>query len=141
MSASFLVGSAGKAWLLGIGTQRMTIRNGRFRYEGGTIPTSCPGALPVVRAGVHAIQGLCGFVGVDFIWDSARRHATILEINPRPTTSCVGLRQLLPAGHLAQAWLGACLFAGQNCELLDGLSMLVHHQAPITFDADGTVVV
>ena len=47
---------------------------------------------------VEAVEGLAGFVGVDFIWDEQSRHATILEINPRPTTSVVGLCRLLPRG-------------------------------------------
>ncbi len=140
MSASFLVGPGGRAWLIGIGTQRMAIREGRFHYQGGKIPTSCSGALPHIWAAVRAIDGLRGFVGVDFIWDSSRRRATILEINPRPTTSCVGLCRLLPRGHLARAWLDACVRSGSDDELLDGLSELVHDQSPITFDSNGTII-
>ena len=41
-----------------------------------------------------AIEGLGGFVGVDFIWDEQRRHATILEINP---TADDITRRALPA--------------------------------------------
>jgi predicted ATP-grasp superfamily ATP-dependent carboligase len=140
MSASFLVGPERRAWLIGIGAQRMTIDNGRFQYQGGTMPALCPGALPQVQPAIHAVEGLQGFVGVDFIWEPARRHATILEINPRPTTSCVGLCRLLPPGHLAQAWLDACLPSGRGYALLDGLSELVHNQSSITFDSNGNMI-
>ena len=108
MSASFLVSPEGRSWLIAIGRQRMELRDGRFEYRGGEIPVSCPDAADQVRRSVAAIEGLAGFVGVDFIWDEQSRRATILEINPRPTTSLVGLCRLLPAGRLARAWLEAC---------------------------------
>ena len=108
LSASFLVDSRGRAWLVGIGSQRMIIRDGCFEYHGGTIPASCRPAESQLRAAVEAITGLRGFVGVDFIWDAARQVATLIEINPRPTTSYVGLSRLLGAGRLATAWLEAC---------------------------------
>ncbi len=68
----------------------MAVREGRFVYQGGTLPARCPYALPQLKAALGAVAGLRGFVGVDFIWDTEREHATILEINPRPTTSYVG---------------------------------------------------
>ena len=62
------------------------------------MPAGCLEALPQVEPAVAAIEGLRGFVGVDFIWDPERAHATILEINPRPTTSIVALCRLLASG-------------------------------------------
>ena len=108
MSASFLVSPEGRAWLIAIGRQRMEVRDGRFEYLGGEIPVSCPDAVHELHRAIAAIEGLAGFVGVDFIWDEQSGRATILEINPRPTTSLVGLCRLLPAGPLARAWLEAC---------------------------------
>ncbi len=137
MSASFLVSREGRAWLIGMGRQRMQIRDGRFEYLGGEIPVSCPGALAQAQRAVDAVEGLFGFVGVDFIWDDYCRHATILEINPRPTTSLVGLCRLLPAGHLARAWLEACGPEPRDDELLGGLAALVHAQGTVGFDAAG----
>ena len=52
----------------------------------------------------------------------AREHATILEINPRPTTSYVGLSRLLPPGRLAAAWLGAFDPESAGAALLPGLA-------------------
>ena len=77
---------------------------------------------------VESIPGLRGFVGVDFLWDEARRQATVLEINPRPTTSCVGLTRLLPPGQLADAWLVAFEEPVGDAELLSGLADRVHGQ-------------
>jgi len=140
MSASFLVGENGKAYLIGIGAQRMAIRDGRFEYLGGTLPVACPGALDQLEPVLGAIAGLRGFVGIDFLWDSKRRHATVLEINPRPTTSYVGLSRLLHPGTLARAWLE--LYDTTNFGKPSALSSLaerVHQQRPLTFDASGVL--
>lgn len=140
MSASFLVGAGPRSWLIGTGVQRMAIRDGRFEYRGGTMPAAWPHALPQVRLAVQAVEGLRGFAGVDFIWDAARGHATILEINPRPTTSCVGLCRLLPPGRLAQAWLDACAPSTTDFELLDGLSRMVLGRKSVSFNASGEFI-
>jgi tyramine---L-glutamate ligase len=105
MSASFLVGEDRRVWLIGVGSQRIVVKNARFEYQGGTIPALSGRDVERLRTAVQSIAGLRGFVGVDFLWDCARQHATLLEINPRPTTSYVGLSGLLPPGRLAKAWL------------------------------------
>ena len=141
MSASFLVGADGRAWLIGVGRQHIAIENGRFQYGGGTVPANCPDCAAQLRGSVESIAGLSGFVGVDFIWDPERHHATLLEINPRPTTSYVGLCRLLPAGLLASAWLEACVptVSGQN-GYLGSLAGLVHGQSPLSFNAEGMMI-
>ena len=108
MSASFLIDDANVAWLIAMGQQKITIRGGRFHYEGGTLPVPCREAEPVLRRAVASVTGLRGFVGVDFLWDANEEKATVLEINPRPTTSYVALIRLLPPGCLAQSWLASC---------------------------------
>jgi tyramine---L-glutamate ligase len=140
MSASFLVDTAGRAWLIGIGSQRMAVRNGRLEYRGGTMPVECRGAECRLRPALEAIAGLRGFVGVDFIWDSTSERVTLLEINPRPTTSYVGLSQCLRPGRLAQAWLAACDPRGRSAALLGGLADQVHSQPCLSFRSDGTIV-
>jgi predicted ATP-grasp superfamily ATP-dependent carboligase len=137
MSASFLVSPEGRSWLIAIGRQQMKLRDGRFEYHGGEIPVPCPGGAAQVRAALAAIEGLAGFVGVDFIWNVQSRRATILEINPRPTTSLVGLCRLLPPGLLARAWLKACRPARRDDELLESLSAKVQAQEAVVFDAGG----
>jgi tyramine---L-glutamate ligase len=139
LSASFLVDRGGRPWLVGVGTQRMIIRNDRFEYQGGTIPASCRPAESQLRPAVEAITGLRGFVGVDFIWDATRQLATLIEINPRPTTSYVGLSRLLGPGRLARAWLAACHAERPDVALLTGLADYVHSQARLSFRCDGEV--
>jgi predicted ATP-grasp superfamily ATP-dependent carboligase len=137
MSASFLVDGHGNTWLVGVGTQRITIRDGRVEYRGGSLPASSPEPAGQIREVVQMVGGLRGFVGVDFIWDSRRRHATILDINPRPTTSCVGLTNLLPAGGLADAWLAVFESGAGDPDLLGGLWKRVHGRRRLSFDTYG----
>jgi tyramine---L-glutamate ligase len=136
MSASFLVGKAG-ARLIGVGRQRIQRREGRFVYRGGTLPAARECIDDAPRLAVESVSGLQGFVGVDFIWDEEERRACVLEINPRPTTSYVGLARLLPPGMLAQAWIDA-VEGTSNANACD-LAEIVHRRAPLTFFADGTI--
>jgi len=81
---------------------------------------------------------LWGRVGVEDSSDGGstpqslgRGRTLILEINPRPTTSFVGLARWLGPGAIAGAWLAA--FEGRPCRLPSPRS------SPVTFDADGTI--
>jgi predicted ATP-grasp superfamily ATP-dependent carboligase len=140
MSASFMVDDRARAWLVGIGIQRVAVRAGRFEYRGGSIPSSCRSAEPRLRPMLESIPGLRGFVGVDFLWDAGQGQATVLEINPRPTTSCVGLARLLPPGRLADVWLAAFDCDPAKVAALSGLAEWVHGRTPLSFDASGRVV-
>jgi len=140
MSASFLVGEDRRVWLIGVGRQRMEVKNARFEYRGGTIPALSGRDVERLRTAVESIAGLRGFVGVDFLWDATRQHATLLEINPRPTTSYVGLSRLLPPGRLARAWLDACAPKAGDIEDLVSLAEIVHGRGPLSFDAKGQLI-
>jgi hypothetical protein len=59
-----------------------------------------------------------------------------VEINPRPTTSCVGLTRLLPAGRLARAWLEAFGYSTDNPSL-DSLADVVHGRNRLSFNVQG----
>ena len=136
MSASLLVGKDG-AVLIALGRQDVSIRAGRFAYSGGRLPAD-PRAIDAnVLAAVDAIPGLAGFVGVDYLWDEAKAEATIVEVNPRPTTAYGGLSHILPAGMLARAWLDA--ITGEIGPESGGLAEVVHSRPPIRFRADGTI--
>ena len=70
--------------------------DGRFRYQGGSLPLPEPlaqrAAALALRA-VAGIEGLQGCVGVDLVLgDDGVDYA--IEINPRITTSYIGLRRL-----------------------------------------------
>jgi predicted ATP-grasp superfamily ATP-dependent carboligase len=137
MSATFLVAPDGRALLVGVGRQRIEIQaHGRIVYRGGIIPAGLDPSCDEARRAVAAVPGLRGLVGVDFIRDPATGRDTIIEINPRPMTSVVGLCRLLPPGALAAAWLAAA--DGTLAESVD-LAALVHAQRPLAFEPDGTI--
>jgi predicted ATP-grasp superfamily ATP-dependent carboligase len=70
-----------------------------MRYEGGQAPLPDALSRRAQRLGKHAVEavpGLKGFVGVDLVLgeDAHGRCDFVIEINPRLTTSYVGLRAL-----------------------------------------------
>jgi predicted ATP-grasp superfamily ATP-dependent carboligase len=138
MSVSYLVDGDGRAWPLCIGEQDVVLDGCRIEYRGGKLPVHTPIDERPMRAAVESVPGLRGFVGVDFIWDERRRRATVLEINPRPTTSIVGIVHLLPPGRLASAWIGA-LEPGSPREDLADLAAALRPKSPISFTASGTI--
>ncbi len=78
--------------------------DGRCRYLGGSVPL--PGGLReraviLARRAVEAVPGLRGYVGVDIVLGEQDQ---VIEINPRLTTSYIGLRALADT-NLAEAML------------------------------------
>ena len=142
MSASFLVDADGGATLLAVGRQRIAVEAGRVAYRGGCLPVAIDeDEVGVVTRAVAAVPGLLGFVGVDFLLDRGRpegRRATVLEINPRPTTSFVGLARLHPPGTIAAAWLAACQGGLAVTVWPDRLRRLDPGRR-VFFDSDGTI--
>jgi predicted ATP-grasp superfamily ATP-dependent carboligase len=83
-----------------------------FRYDGGEVPIPLALAARVVALGSRAVgcvPGLRGYVGVDLVLgpDPAGNSDAAIEINPRLTTSYVGLRALAD-GNVARAFLALC---------------------------------
>jgi predicted ATP-grasp superfamily ATP-dependent carboligase len=81
----------------------------RFRYQGGAIPLSADLAERAVRVALPAVAnlpGLRGYVGVDVVLGDAPESSCdwVIEINPRLTTSYLGLRALAKT-NLAEAIL------------------------------------
>ena len=130
-SASFLVGDREPPTLIGVGRQRIGIdAEGRLSYLGGAIPVEPGGDLPTVEAAIASVPGLRGFVGVDFL--HALSGPTILEINPRPTTSFVGLARWLGPGAIAAAWLAS--------EAGSRPGPFAPRHPSVRFDADGSIL-
>jgi predicted ATP-grasp superfamily ATP-dependent carboligase len=75
-------------------TQRLAT-NGSFAYLGGSLPLS---EFQRERARALALKAICslpstvGYVGVDLIIGNTEEDDAVIEINPRYTTSYVGLR-------------------------------------------------
>jgi predicted ATP-grasp superfamily ATP-dependent carboligase len=83
--------------------------DGRFRYLGGSLPLAPPVAERAIRLAQRAVgtvPGLSGYVAVDLVLGAAVDGSQdwAIEINPRLTTSYVGLRALA-ATNLAEALL------------------------------------
>jgi predicted ATP-grasp superfamily ATP-dependent carboligase len=111
VSVALLVGKAGVVSLLPAEQHLST--DGRFRYQGGRLPLPPPLAARarfLASRAVAAVPGLCGYVGVDLVLGAKQDGSqdVVIEINPRLTTSYVGLRRLAK-GNLAEAMLRAAL--------------------------------
>ena len=97
VSVAFLVGSRVALPLLP--TFQILSQDGRFRYQGGETPIPinlAERAVQLGRRAIDAVEGLLGYVGVDLVLGEAADGTDdfAIEINPRLTTSYVGLRQL-----------------------------------------------
>ncbi len=129
-SATFIAGPGQLAMLVGVSRQTISREGRRFSYHGGSIlDESLPDDHPA-RLAVAAVSGLRGLIGVDFI-DDPTTGPIVIEINPRPTTSCVGLVIALGPGCLAAAWLGVVSDSYRSTCLRTPIQ--------VDFSADGTV--
>jgi predicted ATP-grasp superfamily ATP-dependent carboligase len=91
-----LLAQDGAAWLLACNTQHLHHDNGAFAYGGGVVggaEVRRPALEPIAAGVAAALPGLWGYIGVDLI-DGAE-GPTVLDVNPRLTTSYVGLAESL----------------------------------------------
>ncbi len=113
--------------------QRLS-EDGSFKYLGGSAPIEAglaQRAQRLARAALTCMPATQGYVGIDLVLGAAEDGSTdvVVEINPRLTTSYVGLRQLLKT-NLAAAMIAAA--AGQPFEW----SLA---QQRVEFTADGRI--
>jgi predicted ATP-grasp superfamily ATP-dependent carboligase len=132
-SVAFLIGPASTMPLPPV-WQRLSEDN-QFHYLGGTLPLPPPlaeRAERVARRAVEVVPGLLGYVGVDIVLGDAGDGSLdqVIEINPRPTTSYVGLRAA------AKTNLAAALLAVVRGQWMPPLSW---RSETIRFDADGGI--
>lgn len=115
--------------VLPVAEQRLS-RDGRFQYQGGSIPArdvEQPRAEELIHHVVATLPGLHGYVGFDVIVPADHSdHLRLVEINPRLTTSYVGYRRICRE-NLA-SWL-----------LQPDLARRPQFSGSIVFDADGRV--
>jgi predicted ATP-grasp superfamily ATP-dependent carboligase len=126
-SVSFLVGRD-RTVAMPAAAQRLS-EDGRFRYLGGAVPL--PAALnrraqQLARRAVESVAGLFGYVGVDVVLGTGESGDVVIEINPRLTTSYVGLRRLARF-NLAEALLAVTTESPLPC--------LEWHEGPVIFSA------
>jgi predicted ATP-grasp superfamily ATP-dependent carboligase len=96
-SVAFLIGP-GRRLALPPAAQHLSA-DGRFRYRGGrlTLPSDrAARATRLAERAVDAVAGLHGYVGVDVVLgaDDDGLADAVIELNPRLTTSYIGLRRL-----------------------------------------------
>jgi tyramine---L-glutamate ligase len=132
-SIAFLMGPRACIPLVGA-AQRLSDDN-RLRYLGGSLPLPSPlekRAAVLGRRAVQRVEGLRGFVGVDLVLGDAADGSLdyAIEINPRLTTSYIGLR-MLTNDNLAMALLRVAL--GENA------GPLRWRQEVIRFQPDGSL--
>lgn len=83
----------GRAWPLTANRQTVSLSGGRFSYSGGIVGGMAltPTLTDLAQGVAAALPGLFGCVGVDVI--VGPDGPTIIEVNPRLTTSFVGVRR------------------------------------------------
>jgi tyramine---L-glutamate ligase len=110
--------------------------DGRFHYLGGELPLDpslWDRAQTLAKRALAPIDGLRGYVGVDMVLGAAvsGNDDRAIEINPRITTSYLGLRALS-----TQNLLGAIVAACQQ----QPVPQLSWHSGTVEFQSDGTVL-
>jgi predicted ATP-grasp superfamily ATP-dependent carboligase len=96
---------------ISLNMQRVTLENpsGFSSYDGGEVPLDNPlkeQAFALAKKLVESFVGLRGYIGVDLVLTGTSVY--ILEINPRLTTSYVGLRKVVNF-NIAQAIVDSVL--------------------------------
>jgi predicted ATP-grasp superfamily ATP-dependent carboligase len=108
--------------------------DGCFRYLGGHAPLAkelADRATLLALGAVSAVPGLFGYVGVDLVLAADPRGDCVIEINPRLTTSYVGLRELARFNIAEMLLRVACG---------EALTSLEWRPATVEFVADGTTL-
>jgi predicted ATP-grasp superfamily ATP-dependent carboligase len=110
---------------------------GRLRYLGGALPLSpllADRAVRLAEKAVISVPGLLGYVGVDLVLGDAPDGTKdwVIEINPRLTTSYIGLRALSQT-NLSETMLRAVRGAD--------IASPVWRPGSVRFYADGKVEV
>lgn len=88
----------GKAWLLSANQQHIACDDGSLKLEGVTVNgmTAYWQRFETIARKIAKMQpDALGYIGVDVIVDEQNDKIYVLEINPRLTTSYVGLKQAL----------------------------------------------
>ncbi len=127
--------------IVGWASQRVTCSETTLRYEGGAVPLLIPNgsALTTALGAIESVDGLRGLFGLDTIIDPETGDLTVLEINPRPTTSIVAWTAWHGPGVVATAWLEAVIPGWVRPKGIPPLDPARTDRPAITFEPDGTL--
>jgi len=106
-SVGVIVGEGG-ARPLTLNAQLISHGNEGLRYEGGYVPLKHKSRREALKAAerlASSISGLKGYVGVDLVL--ASRGVFVMEVNPRITTSYLGVRKIVQE-NIARYIFDAC---------------------------------
>ncbi len=101
LSSSLIVGSSG---ILPLTVNKQFIRrdnDGKLFYTGGRVPHYVDSAirkkiLNISRQVVTALGGTAaGYIGIDFVCREGDGTPYVVDVNPRPTTSIIGIARVL----------------------------------------------
>ncbi len=134
VSVAFLAGSS--EWHSLPAVEQHLSNEGRFRYLGGHLPLPTRldyRARRLAERAARCVEGLHGWFGMDLVLGDAENGSgdVVIEINPRLTTSYVGLRRLARF-NLAEALLAVVI--GSRLPSWDWRT------EPIAFRANGEMV-
>lgn len=131
-SVAFLCGASGRVPL--VPCQQRISEDGRMRYRGGRLPLAAwlaERAVALADRALAALPTAQGYLGVDLVLgrDPAGGEDAVIEINPRITSSYVGLRAAAKS-NLAEAML----------QIATGsLTLVEFSDRALEFDAEGNV--
>lgn len=115
-------------------TRQRISDDGRFRYLGGELPIAtglAQRATDLARRAIGVLPATTGYVGIDLVLghDPSGGEDVVIEINPRLTTSYVGLR-----AHANEN------LAKSMCEVAQGRTpQLTFRNRRLEFDPEGNV--
>lgn len=107
-----LVTTGERAAVLSLNKQNVTLSSAYSfsKYEGGEVPLETNlkhETISTARRLIESLKGLRGYVGVDFVL--TKETPVVIEVNPRLTTSYIGLRKTV-SFNPAEAILNAALY-------------------------------
>ena len=115
-SVAVLCGPSGHA-ILPAGEQHVELRAGQFNYTGGELPLAEPLQRRAAALALRVSDALPqprGYIGIDMVLGETADRDVVIEVNPRLTTSYVGLREM-SRQNLAAAMIA--IASGQRPQL------------------------
>ncbi|MCW7076344.1 MAG: ATP-grasp domain-containing protein [Candidatus Syntrophoarchaeum sp.] len=94
LSVSLIASKNGFTLPLTINRQIVEVNSNKIEYKGGFTPYFTPRSTEIIEAGIRAgeVLGCAGYFGVDIVLAD---KPYIVDVNPRPTTSIIGIRQVI----------------------------------------------